>query len=392
MKLLAYLKITLKGIYKQLPAVILSYAIMPIALALLMGYIQKDMFTPSINDPIISLYIVNEDNTPLSGELERFLKSEDLSKVLEIKDSEDDVHYKVIIPKGYENSLVSLDNKSSDIKILIGENASTTLGKVLANLIDNYNNEVSQGIVIGNNIDNMNLTETEKENLILKVRDKIVKAYSTNSIKNNIVTSRKSLDSFEFFSIGFLNFTFIMFIMALIVGDDIERKNCIYHRVMSTAMSKYDYFHYNLISNYFFMIILNSAYVLAFRLSRLSFQGSLPLLIVIILMQSLMITIIGAFLSNYFGKAASIAVNIFLIFQVFLGGIIVPLDKFSNNKIFEFFSKYRADVLISQVYKNYILYNNFSSIGKYLGAIGILSLVIYGLSILRIKLNWGEVK
>lgn len=390
MKLLAYIKIGLKNLFKQLPTVILSFAVLPITLALLMGYIQKDMFTPSINDPIISVIIVDEDNTPLSRELIRYLKSEDLSKVLEIKD--EDAHYKLIIPKGYEEGLVSLNSKLASTKIIVGENASTTLGNVLANLIDNYNNEVSQGIVIKNNTDKMNLDEIEKENLISSVRDKIVKAYTTNAINNNIITVRKSLDSFEFFSISFLNFTFIMFIMGLITGDDMERKNCIYNRVMSTAMTKYDYFHYNLVSNYIFMIILNAFYVLAFRLSGLSFEGSIPLLIIIILMQSLMITVIASFLSNYFGKAAITAVNIFLIFQVFLGGMIIPLEKFPNSKIFTFFAKYRADVLISQVYKNYILYNDFSSIGKYLGIIAILSLFIYGLSILKIKLNWGEVK
>lgn len=41
MKLLAYLKINIKGLIKEFPAFLLSYGIYPIIIALVMGYMQK---------------------------------------------------------------------------------------------------------------------------------------------------------------------------------------------------------------------------------------------------------------------------------------------------------------------------------------------------------------
>ena len=87
MKLLAYLKINIKGLIKEFPAFLLSYGIYPIIIALVMGYMQKDLFTPTINNPIFSVIIQDEDNTVQSENLVNFLNSEEMSNIMTVKTS-----------------------------------------------------------------------------------------------------------------------------------------------------------------------------------------------------------------------------------------------------------------------------------------------------------------
>ncbi len=61
------------------------------------------LLPPSVENPIMKISIVDEDNTIQSENLISFLNSEEMGKIIEI-DSED-YKYKLIIPKGYEESL-----------------------------------------------------------------------------------------------------------------------------------------------------------------------------------------------------------------------------------------------------------------------------------------------
>lgn len=389
MKLLAYLKIALKGIIREFPAFLLSYAMYPVILALVMGYVQKDMFVPVINDPILSIIIVDEDNTTESQNLILFLNSEELSKVITVEPSTSEkFDYTLRIPKGYKDSLEG--KKFTSVKVEAEEKSPTSLGNILVNIVDKYNIEISQGLVIEKSIENNSLPKEEKDKLVSEINTILNKVYTTDSIKSSIYDVRKSLDSYEYFSISFLNFAFIMFIMAVIAGDALEKENGLYNRIMSTSITRFQFFNYGLISNYFTMIVINLMYVLAYRLTRLSFQGSLTLLLLIILIQSLMITIIGTLISTVFKKKYGLPlVQIFLVFQLILGGMIGPLDKLHGNKIFVFFSKYKPDILISNTFRNYIINDNLSSISNYLLIMLGISFLLYIINTVIIQMKWG---
>ena len=389
MKLLAFLKVSIKGIIKEFPAFLLSYGVYPLVLALIMGYTQKDLFTPSINNPIMSVVIQDEDNTVQSKNIVDFISSEEMSKVITVKNSQDEnFDYTIRIPQGYEDSL--LGNSSTSVIVEAKEKASTTLGHILMSIIDKYNEEISQGLVIRRNIENMPISAEEKENLILEINNILLKAYATEPIKSNIHTVRKSLNSYEYYSITFLSFAFVIFLMAVVSSDALEKEKGIYHRVMSTSMTRVQYFNYGFASTYFTMIIASLLYVFAYRIAGLSFNGPLVLLLLIVLVQSLMITAAGSLISTIFKKKYGIPLlQTLLIAQMAFGGLLSPITKINSNRIVGFLSKIKPDILISNTYRNYLLDGTIHSISSYLLIMLGISFILYVLSILAVQMKWG---
>lgn len=390
MKLLAFLKVTLKSIVKELPIFVLTFAVYPIVLALVMGVIQKDMFTPVINDPIFSVIVVDEDNTRESKNLITFLESEDISKVLTIvTDDNDKYDYTLRIPQGYEESL--LGKRTVAIKVEAEEKSSTSMGNILVNIVDRYNTEVSQGLIIQNNIESLNMTPESSEKLTNEVYTILNNAYSTSSINTNIHNVKRALNSYEYYSITFLNFTFIMLLIAVINSDSLEREIGVYNRIMSTSITRLQYFNYGFMSTYLQIAIASLIYIGAYRISGLSFKGSVILLLMISLAQSLLVTSLGSLIITIFKKKYGLLlVQLYMIYQVLFGGMLGPLDKWSSNAIFKTFAKFKPDVLITNSYKNYILYNNLSTISNYLLALIGISFGLYLINVLAIKMKWGE--
>lgn len=392
MKALAFIKVSLKGLIKELPNFVLSFAIYPIVIALIMGFVQKDMFTPVVNEPIISIIIVDEDNTKESNNLIDFLESEEISQVITVKPSDSEkFQYTLRIPKGYEDSLLGVNTVK--VTVEAEEKSSTSMGNLLVNIVDKYNLDRSQGLIVQHNIENNEIELEDRGNLIDEITGILNKAYSTNSINSNIHNVKKSLNSYEYYSISFLNFVIVMFLIAVISSDALEKEMGLYSRIMSTSMTKIQYYNYGLLSSYLMIFTASLIYVGAFRVSGLSFKGSIPILLLIISIQSLMITILGALISTIFKKKYGMPlVQIFLIFQVIFGGMIGPFEKWTNSGVFKFFGKYKPDALIANSYRNYIIYNNLSTVSNYLLIMIIVSIALYLINILAIRLKWGEVK
>ncbi|MCK9444755.1 MAG: ABC transporter permease [Tissierellaceae bacterium] len=392
MKLLAYIKLSIKSIIREFPSFVLSYGVYPLVIALVMGYVQKDMFTPSISEPIFSVIIRDEDDSEQSRNLVAFLNSDEISQVMTVKNSEEGkFDYTLRIPEGYENSL--LGNGSSTVKVEAEEKSSTSLGNILVSIVDRYNQEASQGLTIQRNIEKLPVSSGEKEKILSDINHILINANGSNSIKANLHTVKKSLDSYEYYSVTFLSFVFFIFLIAVISSDALEKEIGLYHRIMSTPMTRLEYFHYGFVSNYLTMIIANTIYVLVYRITGLSFGGSWALLAIIVSIQSLMITVIGTLISAVFKKKYGlILVQILLMTQMVIGGIIGPAHKFTSNAVLQGLSKLKPDILISNTYKNYMLVGSLSSISNYLLVMIGISLVLYMLNVLVVQMKWGVSK
>lgn len=378
MKLLAYMKLSIKGIIKQLPRFILIYGVFPIIAVLSLGHIQQDDFNPSIDQPIFSIRISDEDHTSESKGLISYLKSNNVSKLIKIGENSDDLDYTVKIPKGYSIGLNG--DKEIDIKIEASEDASTSKGNMLVNLIDNYNKEATKSNFIEENIEDSDVGAGEISAIITDV-------YSTDSINTEIHVGKKALSSYEYLSISILGIVFILFITTIITGENIGKEIGLYNRILSTGVTKLEYFNLELLSNFFMMIVINTIYIFSFRILKLSFDGPLFILFLIILLQSLVITLIGSFIANIFTKKYGLMIaQTYLMFHAIFGGIIKQI---MDIKIFQFLTRYKPDRIIADIYRNYIIHNKFSSISKYLFAIAIFSIVMYLINIIAIKREWG---
>lgn len=385
MKLLAYLKISIKGIIRELPAIMLSYAIYPMILALILGYTQQTSFSPIVNQPIFSISVVDEDISKDSNALVSFLKSENISKLIEIEESAESSDYSLTIPKGYSLSINREEGseEAADIIVEASEDASTSKGNMLVNLIDSYNKEQSKNLLIEENIEERDIDKEEISNILASL-------YNTSSIENEKHMGEKTLTSYQYFSVSFLTFVFILFIIAIITSESMGKEIGLYNRIMSTGLTKIEYFNLEFASNYMMMLVINFVYVFAFRLFNLSFRGSIPILILIILIQSLVITLLGSLISNLFGKKyGMIVAQIYLMFHIVFGGGMGNPELFSNIAVFRFFTRYKPDILISDTYRNFLIYNDLSSISQYLYMMIGFSVFVYLINIIAADREWG---
>ena len=378
MKLKAYLKLIAKATIKNLPRMLLIYGLFPIFLGFAIGYFQKDYFTPSVESPVLKIYIVDEDNTAQSKNLISFLNSEEMQKVMEIK--EEDYKYKIVIPKGYEESL--FNKNENNVEIYVDKNASLMQGELLGSIIDKYNAEISKGLYIEKAILKSNISE-EELNII---GEKVFAAYNTNLIENKFVNLKKSLTSFEHTSITFLSY--MLFLVLLSSNSKTDETVAIHNRIMSTPITKIQYFKCEQGSFYFLALFLNIIYIVAYRISGLSFQGSLSILILIILVQTLLVTTLSGFLTTFIKREFLIPILYVLMIAQLMLGVSSPAIENMNFEFLKIISKkYSPDILISSTYRNYLIYNNLESIKHYIILMVIISIALYILSILKLK--WG---
>lgn len=385
MKLWAYVKLTLIQMIKDFHTYFLVFAIFPIALGLLMGYFQKDVFTPSVKMSPISIFITDEDNSEASKALMNFLASKELNDVLEVKSEKKDIKSEVIIPKGYGEALNNSVNFNIKINSKKQENkASQTVSKI----IDNYNNQVVEAITIKKNIQNKNISEEDKQKLFTDVSSKIYSNYTAEGFSGRIVNLDKSLSSYEYYSITLFSFMLIMLMMGLSGGAYLEKENGLLKRIMSTSITRVQYFNYSLISSYVCAFILSLMYIMSYKILGLSFNASIGLLLLIIIIQTLLVTCISGFISVFLNKnAGNTIMSIIMFVQIFIGGAFVPMEKVTNNPLLLKLKDFSPDAILTSIYKNLLLYNNINSIEKNLIVMIILSVFFYFASILKVKLK-----
>lgn len=386
MKLFAFVKSAFKSIIKNFLPLIFTFSIFPIILGLVTGYFNEDMFVPSADMPVMAISIIDRDNSEESKNLIAFLESDEMKKLVETRDEEEG-EYIITIPSGYGDSF--LGNENIPIKIDVTDKGSTRQGSVLAEIIDKFNEEMYLGLCIQENIERKFNLE-EKETLYQKIYGKFSNIYGNDLIENVIVTTKKSLTSYEHFSITFLSYMLFMVISSLTNGEYVVRENDLYSRIMAAPITETQYFNYNLVSSYLFVLLFNLLYVFAYRILGLSFTGSFTLLLMILIVQSLLGTMLSALLSLFLNKRIAIGVlNILIIVQLISGVTYRSLSKIGNGMLANMIDRYSPDALIVNTYKNYLIYGDFNSIKTGLLSMFLVSIIIYAISLFGFKRKRG---
>jgi len=386
MKLLAFIKTVLKSTLKNLLNQLLIFSVFPLLLGLVIGYFSEDQFVPSAEMPVMKIMIKDEDNSAESNNLIGFLEGQEMKRLVEIR--EEDAQYIVTIPDGYGEGL--LNNENVPVEIGVTEEGSQSQGNMLAEIIDKYNEGMYINHIIQKSIEEKTLPE-EREALFQRVYGKIAEIYNRGLIENNIITTKKSLTSYEHFSITFLSYMLFMMMTSLINGEYIARESGVYSRIMAAPITNIQYFNYNLISSYIFVVFFILLYVLTYRIFGLSFTGSLVLLIVIVLIQSLLGTVLATLLSLILRKKASNAIlNALITIQIVGGVAYVPLKKIGDGVLARIVEKYSPDALIASTYRSYLIYDGFNSIKIQLMIMAVISLVLYAISLIWVKVRRGE--
>ncbi|MDV4152738.1 ABC transporter permease [Clostridium sp. AL.422] len=357
MKLLYYTKITLKGMLSNAAVTIAFFILFPVLLAGFMGFMQNSLHENPLKLNILKISIADNDNSNMSKNLVSFLGSNDMRELVEVNDKESDVE--IVIPKGYEESVVSLEK--NEIKINKLEEGYTNSTNTLKTILDKYH----QGLYVS-----LSGGSTEALNNIT----------GKSVIENINITTGKTSTSYEVLSSSMIGFVISMLIFSFIQGNYTEASINMDRRIFSTPISRTKYFYYSSFALLIYSVIIVSAYVFFFRIAGISFTGSLLPLIALILVSAILIVSIIKCVYELFGANYGKVIG-GLVFALPILGMEAFTGEGNALKVLA------PTHYITKLFNVYNLNGNFNSNIKDLIFIVILSVVLFGIANIKVSLS-----
>lgn len=362
MRLLMWLYVNLKVVFKQFPMTILYMLGLPLFIGLLMGNMMTILFAnPNSMEPL-PLQIIDEDQSTLSNQLISFLNDESMSSYFII--SNDERASTLVIPDGYEENLLTgmggelvLEELNTNKHML-----SLTVAK---SILDQYH----EGLFRSLSTDN-----PEQLSLI----------YDNTSLKSVYIESALALNSTTYYSVGMMSFFVFMMIMNISGASYKSAELGLNKRMYSAPLTRVRMFNYDYLANLLYCVILLSFYVLVYRVLGYSFEGPIALLLLPILATSCFMVSVGSFIGHFFSaKYGKMLALILFFLQIFIGGTFLPTDSVAT---------FSPSYSITKMFQNYILYGTWESLKTpFLMTIAI-ALSLYLMTCLKEKYRFWEVK
>lgn len=384
MRLKAFIKVMLKGLVREWKVTVFTFIIFPIVTSVLYGYFTKEAFTP---ENIVSKYYINiidEDKSEASKGFKELFNNEGVKDFIVLTEDREKLQVEVVIPKGYESALINLKEEEIVLKQL-NEKGKSVIAAV-SSLVEKYNKAVQEGILINDKIVKSSLSQEDKEKLMMDIGEKFKSFQTEKGIKTNMYTEGKNLTSFQYYSISIFSFISLLVIQSLTSSYYTARENGLVKRYLAAPMSKVQYFNYILISNFTFALIVNSIYVMVYKISNMSFQGSYGILILILIILSILEATLAGFLVAFFKdkRIGGVFIQVFILLSASVGGAFFPVDKV-GGKILAVLSNIAPNTHIINVFKSYMLENTLSSIIEPLIIMATVAIVSYLISIIKVK-------
>lgn len=389
MRLKAFIKVMLKGLVREWKVTVFTFIIFPIVTSLLYGYFQEDLFTPENIMSKFYINIIDEDKSQTATELKELFNSEGLKDFIVVTEEKEKLQAEVVIPKGYESALTDLKEEEIVVKQLTEKGEPAIVA--VSSIIDKYNKAIQEEILINDKIVKSSLSTEGKEELRVDIVEKFKSFQTEKSIKTNIYTEGKNLTSFQYYSISIFSFISLVLIGSLTTSYYTERENGLVKRYLAAPMSKIQFFNYTLISNFIFAFIVNSIYVMVYKISNVSFQGTYGILILILVILSILEATLAGFLVAFFKekRIGGVFMQAFILLSVSVGGAFFPVDKV-GGKMIAVLSNIAPNTHIINVFKAYMLENTMGSIFNPLMIMATIAIVSYLISIIKVKVKWED--
>lgn len=278
MKLFYYTKTILKGMLSNVVITVIYFILFPVLLAAFMGFFQNSVHENPLKLSTIKVAITDNDKSNMSKNLVSFIKSDEMKDLIEASSKDNDIE--IVIPKGYEKSVISLEKNEIKINKLTDEldNSVNTFKTIL----DKYHQSIYVNLSGGSSEDLQNI--------------------SGKAIIENInINASKTASSYEILSASMIGFAISMLTFSLIQGSYAESSINLDKRISSLPISKLQYFYYDSFALLIYSFIIISGYVLFFRLAGISFVGKLFPLVILILLSSILIVSMSKFVNELFG-------------------------------------------------------------------------------------------
>ncbi|MGG7143329.1 ABC transporter permease [Clostridium nigeriense] len=357
MKLLYYTKTTLKAMVSNAAVTVIYFILFPILLAGFMGFFQNSLQDNPLKLSTLKISIIDNDNSNMSKNLISFLNSSDMKELIEVNSEK--VNVEIVIPKGYEESIVSL--KKNEISINKLEDGFINSTNTLKTILDKYHQELYINLSGGSIEDLNNIT-------------------GKSIIENVNINVSKTSNKYEVLSASMIAFVISMLIFSLIQSNYAEVSRNIDKRVSSTPISKIQYFYYDTFAMLIYSSIIVSGYVFFFRIAGISFTGSIFQLIMLILLSAMLIVSMSKFVYELFGP----------IYGKVVGGLIftlpiIGMEAFTGEG--NALKVLAPTHYITKLFNVYNLNGNFNSNIGDLTFIIIFSLVLFAIANIKVALS-----
>ena len=344
MRLLYYIKTTLNSMYSQALICLASFILLPAFLAGFMGFLENSTGENPLEYNKLKVKIVDEDKSSTSKELIKFLKSSEMKNFIEIGDENKS---EIIIPKGYENLLLS--QKSGEIVIKDKDNRDVT--KVLKAILDNYH-----------------------QNLLLSLQgesnEELNNLLSKETIENIVIDVDKSTNSYETYAVKLLSLVISMLIYNIILSGYLEPAKNLDKRMLSIPIKRSTYFIYDSIAMIIYSSIIIGGYILFYKAIGITFKGEIIPLLIIILVTSLFITALTKLILSIFSEKYGKVIG-FILFTlpIVFGNIFM-----NGNGRFE---KFTPIYYPSKLFNYYTLHRNILGIESILLTLLLIGVVLF---------------
>ncbi|TCK86747.1 ABC-2 type transport system permease protein [Natranaerovirga hydrolytica] len=384
MRVWAYIKLTLRDIFKNFPLLVFTISIFPLGLVFILGFFMDN--TSNILDiPSIKVMITDEDESLLSNELTQLLSNEAYNPFIQI--DEEAYNYEIIIPEGYEVAITQY--KPLDIQVKLGEKSSSSKADLLISVIDVYNKEIHKGMVINNNLEKRHLSQETKKQVVNTIQNQLQQINEEELFSQKIVESKKIFTSFENYSIASYSFSFLLLVMIFLVSAFTEKDLGLYKRINATPMTRTQYYNYTLMSSGIGIFIFNMIYVLVLRVLGLSFQGRLIDLLIIQIIMTLVASALVGFLWAFMNKSSSmIVLNTIMMIQMLINVGFRYGTYTAESSIMNKIISFSPDTLITKTLDGYVLNGTIENVKHYLLSLLIIGLICYLMGLIKANIRW----
>ncbi|MFP4697952.1 MAG: ABC transporter permease, partial [Eubacteriales bacterium] len=336
MKILAYIRLTIRGIVRNFPQLFLSLSLLPIGLVFIIGYFINDS-TVKTTLPTIEIAIEDKDQTELSEQLVSFLAEEREEFTIKVLDN--DYNYQLIIPEGYENAVKK--QEEIDLSLRLEDRGSSSNADILINIIESYHKAINKGVNITNKLENKKLSQNQKNNRLININSQLNNINQIELFQYNEVEIKKIFNNYENLSISMYSFSFILLVMVFLAGNFMEKEIGLFNRINATPITRTEYYNLSLLCTFIGIFVFSTLYVLVLRFAGVSFNGDMSHLLIIQVAISFMGTGLVGLLWAFTSKNKSmILLNFIIIIQMLLNGGILDLNSFGDNTILVSLSKY----------------------------------------------------
>lgn len=376
MNLLPYIKKGLRIFIKDIKMMAISFLILPMALALIYGNMQKNMFdTKEQNIDAVKVDFQYNRESEKGRVLKQILSQDGITKFID--QVKNDAEYTVIIRDDFKNV---------EIK---GKDNGTVKFAMLKNFLTVVINNFNKYDLMQNSINSLSINEAQKYELMNSVMTSLNQSESESSIKEQIVKGYKTIGSMEYYTISMFSFTSLILIVTLAGYFYRETKEGIVRRSLSTPSNKRNYFIGNITAVFMISLTINTIYIIINRIRGIAFLGNPVYIAAVILVQSLLCASVVGFVTAFIKKemTVNILLNIVFIVPSMFGGVFF-YDEVVRNKIMQKIMDFAPNALVLNAYKDLSITGSFNSIQGYILSMLVLSVVLSALALIKIEYKW----